>query len=271
MGNEVFHTNYHQTSNISCTLVHKIDDHSDVFGVSPVGAAPTTSSFWTRHLTSMDWAMTTAKPDEKHLVLGFGAPCIRDLMVDQYHGSWCAPWPGDQDQEHLIFRKSTISRSGLVFGIEKLLGRSNHLGSLSMSKHMWIEVLFLGKMFATHGALEAFHFEVHCSKMAVQVAFLGSHIVTFGAREFRTRKPATLKRKQMGAGYKLWDGWMAWCWIQDWGISAAKAMYTAVLHWIFYIYIHIHCSNSMTTISHTEIETKWLTFYRNNFPVKSTS
>ena len=37
---------YHQTSNISCTLVgNKIDDHSDVIRVSPVGTAPTTSSF----------------------------------------------------------------------------------------------------------------------------------------------------------------------------------------------------------------------------------
>ena len=39
---------YHKTSNISCTLVgNKIVDHSDVVGASPVGAAPTTSSFST--------------------------------------------------------------------------------------------------------------------------------------------------------------------------------------------------------------------------------
>ena len=37
-----------QTSNISLTLVgNKIVDHSDVVGASPVGAAPTTSSFST--------------------------------------------------------------------------------------------------------------------------------------------------------------------------------------------------------------------------------
>ena len=37
---------YHQTSNISHILVgNKIVDHSDVVGASPVGAAPTTSSF----------------------------------------------------------------------------------------------------------------------------------------------------------------------------------------------------------------------------------
>ena len=39
---------YRQGSNISGTLVgDEIDDHSDVVGASPVGAAPTTSSFST--------------------------------------------------------------------------------------------------------------------------------------------------------------------------------------------------------------------------------
>ena len=39
---------YHQISNIRCTLVgNKIVDHSDVVGASPVGAAPTPSSFST--------------------------------------------------------------------------------------------------------------------------------------------------------------------------------------------------------------------------------
>ena len=43
-----FNTKYCQTSNISYTLVgNKIVDHSDVVGASPVGAAPTTSSFST--------------------------------------------------------------------------------------------------------------------------------------------------------------------------------------------------------------------------------
>ena len=48
----VFHK-HRKTSNISHTLVgNKIVDHSDVVGASPVGAAPTTSSFWTWHLAS---------------------------------------------------------------------------------------------------------------------------------------------------------------------------------------------------------------------------
>ena len=39
---------YRQISNIRCTLVvNKIVDHSDVVGASPVGAAPSTSSFLT--------------------------------------------------------------------------------------------------------------------------------------------------------------------------------------------------------------------------------
>ena len=40
--------NYRQVSNISRTLVgNQIVGHSDVVGASPVGAAPTTSSFST--------------------------------------------------------------------------------------------------------------------------------------------------------------------------------------------------------------------------------
>ena len=41
-------TNYHQVSNKTPTLLgNEIVDHSDVVGASPVGAAPTTSSFST--------------------------------------------------------------------------------------------------------------------------------------------------------------------------------------------------------------------------------
>ena len=39
---------YRQAANIRCTLEsNKIVDHPDVVGASPVGAAPTTSSFST--------------------------------------------------------------------------------------------------------------------------------------------------------------------------------------------------------------------------------
>ena len=51
---------YIQTSDISLTLVgNEIIDHPDV-----IGAAPTTSSFSTKHLVSVDWAKTTAWQDE---------------------------------------------------------------------------------------------------------------------------------------------------------------------------------------------------------------
>ena len=60
---------YCQVSNIRRTLAgYKIVDHSEV-GASPVGAAPTTSSFSTKHLAPLDWAKTAARRDEKQLNL----------------------------------------------------------------------------------------------------------------------------------------------------------------------------------------------------------
>ena len=62
---------YCQISNIRHTLVdNNIVFHSEVVGALPVGTAPTTSSFSTWHLASMDWAKTPATWDEKHLSLG---------------------------------------------------------------------------------------------------------------------------------------------------------------------------------------------------------
>ena len=61
---------YRQTSNIRFTLVgNKIGDHLDVVGASPVGTAPTTSSFSTWHPASMDWAKATATWNENHLII----------------------------------------------------------------------------------------------------------------------------------------------------------------------------------------------------------
>ena len=54
IGLEVYQP-YRKTSSISRTSVgNKMVDHSDVVGASPVGAAPTTSSFSTQHMASMD-------------------------------------------------------------------------------------------------------------------------------------------------------------------------------------------------------------------------
>ena len=76
------HISCPQTSSVSRTLVgNKGVDHSDVVGTSPVDTAPTTSSFSTQHLASMDWAKTTARRDKKHLSVGFGATYIRCLAV----------------------------------------------------------------------------------------------------------------------------------------------------------------------------------------------
>ena len=56
---------FRKVSNMRFTLVgNKIVDHSDVLGASLVGAAPTTSSFSTQHVASMDWAKTTARRDK---------------------------------------------------------------------------------------------------------------------------------------------------------------------------------------------------------------
>ena len=69
-------------SNIGRTLVgNKIVDHSDIVGASPVGAAPTTSSFSTEHMALMNWAKTTARRDKNIYVWGWGAPYIRELTV----------------------------------------------------------------------------------------------------------------------------------------------------------------------------------------------
>ena len=76
-------TQNYKISDIICTLSgNKIVDHSDVVGASPVGAAPTTSSFSTWHVAPIYCTKTTARWKEKHLIFwGCGASYIRDLMV----------------------------------------------------------------------------------------------------------------------------------------------------------------------------------------------
>ena len=64
----ILQCDYFQTSNIRCTLVgNELVDHSDVVGESPVGSAPTTSSYLTWQLASIDCAKATARRDKKHL------------------------------------------------------------------------------------------------------------------------------------------------------------------------------------------------------------
>ena len=74
---------YRKTSNMRRTLGgNKIVDHSDVVGVSPVGAAPTTSSFSTWHLASRGSAKKPQGNTRILKVLKFGAYYIkRDLCA----------------------------------------------------------------------------------------------------------------------------------------------------------------------------------------------
>ena len=68
---------YRKTSNIRRTLAaNKIVDHSDVVGASPVGAAPSTSSFSTYDLASRDSAKTAARQYEN--LLSVGIWCVLD-------------------------------------------------------------------------------------------------------------------------------------------------------------------------------------------------
>ena len=74
---------YRQTSNIRRALLgNKIVDHLDAVGASPPGGAPTTFPFSNYHLAPPDWAKTTARRDEKHLSLWFGASYITELTVN---------------------------------------------------------------------------------------------------------------------------------------------------------------------------------------------
>ena len=71
---------YRQTSDISHPpLRNKIVDHSDAVGASPVGAAPTTSSFSTWHLAPMDWANATARWNKNHLSFDL-VPLILEIL-----------------------------------------------------------------------------------------------------------------------------------------------------------------------------------------------
>ena len=78
------HAVYRKTPIISRTLVaNQIVEHLDVVGASPVGVAPTTSSFSTQHLASRYSAKAATRQYEN--ILSAGIWCIlvhiTDLMV----------------------------------------------------------------------------------------------------------------------------------------------------------------------------------------------
>ena len=73
--------NDRQTSNIRRNLVvNNLADHSDVDGASPVGAAPTTSSFSTWHLSPMDRARQLQDETTNIEVFGLGAVYILEVL-----------------------------------------------------------------------------------------------------------------------------------------------------------------------------------------------
>ena len=85
---------YRQVSNIRRNLVgNKIVDHSDVVGASPVVTAPTTSSFPTEHLVSIDCAKTTTRQDEWQLsfvilILQIWHYCKASHYIDIIWAAW---------------------------------------------------------------------------------------------------------------------------------------------------------------------------------------
>ena len=66
---------------------NKLVDHWDVVGASHVGTAPAPSSSPTKHLSSMDWAKTTARRDEKHAGFSIGASYTRCILY--IYSNWC--------------------------------------------------------------------------------------------------------------------------------------------------------------------------------------
>ena len=101
--------NYRQTSDMRRTWEgNKIVDPSDVNGASPVSAAPTTSSFSTEHLASMDWAKTTARRDENHLMFGIWCGLYWILYgMFMFNGRYCSPLTSSQ----VIRSRQTIPTS----------------------------------------------------------------------------------------------------------------------------------------------------------------
>ena len=64
-------TYYRQTFDLNHALTgNKIVEHTDIVGAWPVGAVPTTCSFSTEHLASVDWKKKTTRRGDKYLSFG---------------------------------------------------------------------------------------------------------------------------------------------------------------------------------------------------------
>ena len=73
-------TNSHNP-NISRSVVgNTLVDHWDEVGTSPVGTAPTASSFSIKYMSSTDWAKTTERRDDKYFSLGILVQIILEVL-----------------------------------------------------------------------------------------------------------------------------------------------------------------------------------------------
>ena len=102
---------HRQVSNIRRILVgNQIVGHSDVVGESPVGAAPTTSSFSTEHLASTHWTKTTTSRDEKRIKFWDVARLILETLRYVLVSKWCldlgSPWEVDIQTSGGIYREN---------------------------------------------------------------------------------------------------------------------------------------------------------------------
>ena len=124
---------YRQTSSISHTLVgNKTVDHSDVVGASPVGAAPTTSSF------------STAQNPKTWLFLVSSCSCPWPIHWSQVLSQeWKCSWnSADRQRSNYIWTSLLPTKEQFILGVwqwKSLCGRGNsrmiiHAASLNIQQ-----------------------------------------------------------------------------------------------------------------------------------------
>ena len=108
---------YRHVYNIRRTLVgNNILDHSDVVGASPVGAAPTISSFSIWHLAFIGLGKDSCKTRRETFKFGESVPLILEIFGIAFKKS--NTWPNMQPQVHAI---SPVKCAHCVcYGLSKL-------------------------------------------------------------------------------------------------------------------------------------------------------
>ena len=118
---------YRKISNMRHTSeCDEIVYHSDVVGASHVSTAPTTSSFLTNHLASIDCAMTSARQDKKNL-------SFRDL-VQLILETWRYPFATCHcyDKSNIVLNWTTLQTD-----LQYLTGRTSNFSSKSRLCRAW--------------------------------------------------------------------------------------------------------------------------------------